>query len=91
VERCELSDLPKDGCAHCRGLLPPPGQQPGPRSRSARGAAPRAAAPGEPQGLPVQAGYGGWCSGCQSRIRKGEMIQRTAGGGWLGGCCQRAP
>jgi hypothetical protein len=98
VQRCSLTELPVDGCAHCRGVEPEPPAATGSR-RAGRTAVPGVPAwqpapeAAQPRPLPpVRAGYGGGaCSGCGAAIKKGDMIQLFTGGGKvLGPCCTPA-
>jgi hypothetical protein len=67
--RCDLTDLPTDGCAHCKGLNPTP-------------AAPRGHQSGD-LGPWISARYEGRCAGCGDDINPGDTIRADGQGGWL--------
>lgn len=72
-ERCELTELDKASCAHCRGLIAPEDEVAALRSRLlARGGW-------------YLAQYPGHCASCGEWFNIGAAIHASAG--WIAECC----
>lgn len=73
--RCDVTELERAACAHCRGL-PDPGEEP-------------MVAAGEPvPGATVRAYWPGKCGGCGEPFEAGSLIMRHPDGdGWIADCC----
>lgn len=71
VDRCPRTDLPKDGCAHCR----PGGDRPAPERLESDVT------------VYFTAQYDGNCADCGERWWAGSQIGRLREGGYLGECC----
>lgn len=82
ADRCDVTDLLTEQCAHCRGLPDLPTDHPEPRH-------------GDPAGYtegPIVARYPGWCGQCGKRVHPGTRIVRDDQDSvWLGECCQEVP
>lgn len=77
VERCELSELPKDQCAHCKAgtrVLPDEIQVPGDHRPTA--------------GPWITAQLHGRCAGNRRhQVQPGDQIRSDGAGGWLCADC----
>lgn len=69
--RCPVTELPKDGCAHCR----PAPARPDPADDEGYG-------PRDGYGPAIPAAYGGACADEGDRIDVGDLIRAHPDGGW---------
>lgn len=78
-DRCQLTDLLVDQCAHCTGA----------QSIEDQVAAEHAALAGQPGWIEAQ--YPGACCRCGEPIAVGDLIRRDpcSPAGWMGACCPR--
>lgn len=76
VERCELTELDKATCSHCREISDPEQEMTAVRRRLLA------------NGWRV-ASYPGYCASCGEWFNVGAAIHAsaTAGAGWLAECC----
>lgn len=75
VVRCDVTELPVDGCAHCRRILDPDVVE---RREHAR----LLARPGW-----LAAVYPGTCERCGERFTPGTPIHMDVRAGWTAACC----
>lgn len=75
AERCEMTELPTDMCAHCLGHR----EEPTAPARTALAVADRPW---------FTALYPGRCAGCGEPFQPGAQIRMAAPTGWLAVCCE---